>query len=338
MKSLAGFLMYSPARSLLLVFSAILIFASTGCVDEYESKISSSYFFESLHENGIRPSPVPRNSDMGLSSLPEESSIGFYELNRTNFALYSVPGGFDLETMLSDLNQSEYAVHQNYNLLLVCNRKIEPKVIKIFNSVSPPLNYRQAGWFIYPLGFCLFLSLFVSAERIYSLRRGLTFPLKVEKALIRGEFPDKKWKKRSAAERIVQVATKEDASPDALRAYSRLEISSMSRGMFLLEVVVSGAPLIGLLGTVSGLVKVFSAIPELNSAQGSAFSEGIALALLTTIIGLSIAIPTLFLHSWLGRVIETRASSLDWLTERLVEASGKSESDSHNLNFKEKEI
>ena len=92
-----------------------------------------------------------------------------------------------------------------------------------------------------------------------------------------------------------------------------------------MEVVVTGAPLIGLLGTATGLVKVFSSIPA-NSLAGvilTFFSEGIALALLTTIIGLAIAIPALIGHAYLCRLVDKRTASLDWLTARLVDAIGK---------------
>ena len=150
----------------------------------------------------------------------------------------------------------------------------------------------------------------------------MTFPRKVAKALQSGEFPNPKWKKRSAAERIVWVATKEDPSIESLRSYARLEINSMERGIFLLELVVSAAPLLGLLGTVTGLVQVFSQIPEGGGVGNTAiFSEGIGLALLTTIAGLAIAIPTLISHSYLLRLIDKKAASIDWLTERLVDAS-----------------
>ena len=89
----------------------------------------------------------------------------------------------------------------------------------------------------------------------------------------------------------------------------------------MLEVVVAGAPLVGLLGTVTGLVQVFSAMPASGGTAGSGiFSEGIALALLTTIMGLAIAIPALIGHAYLMRVIEKRTASLDWLTARLIDA------------------
>ena len=53
---------------------------------------------------------------------------------------------------------------------------------------------------------------------------------------------------------------KENPSIESLRSYARLEVNSMEEA-FLTEVVISGAPLVGLLGTVTGLVKVFSQIP-----------------------------------------------------------------------------
>ena len=64
---------------------------------------------------------------------------------------------------------------------------------------------------------------------------------------------------------IAWVATRENPSPDSLRSYCALEVSALEQGMFLLEVVIAGAPLVGLLGTVTGLVQVFSAMPESGS-------------------------------------------------------------------------
>ena len=155
------------------------------------------------------------------------------------------------------------------------------------------------------------------------MRPGLTFPRKVEKALRSGEFPNKKWKRYSSAERIVHVAMHEKPSHEALLAYSRLEVAALEKGLFLLEVVVAAAPLIGLLGTATGLVQVFSTMPASGLSDGTEiFSEGIALALLTTIIGLGIAIPALIGHAYLIRIVEKRAASLDWLTARLIDAVG----------------
>jgi biopolymer transport protein ExbB len=221
-----------------------------------------------------------------------------------------------------DANSSLKAFY-NENLVLLVKDAQQDNFIQNFIALQPPLTYKQAGVFIYPLSICLFITVFVIAERSYSLRPGLTFPRKVEKALRSGEFPNKKWGRRSAAERISLIATQEKPSQEALLSYSRLEVAAMEKGLFLLEIVVAGAPLIGLLGTATGLVQVFSSMPTTGLTGGAeVFSEGIALALLTTIMGLAIAIPALIGHAYLIRVVDKRAASIDWLTARLIDATG----------------
>ena len=143
----------------------------------------------------------------------------------------------------------------------------------------------------------------------------------MKKHFYAANFLIKKWKRGSAAERIVHVAVKEQASDETVTAYARLEINAMERGMFLLDVIIAGAPLIGVLGTVTGLVQVFSQMPTGGNVDHSLFSQGISLALLTTMVGLAIALPTILFNSYLQRVLDNRAASLDWLTARLIDAT-----------------
>jgi biopolymer transport protein ExbB len=98
---------------------------------------------------------------------------------------------------------------------------------------------------------------------------------------------------------------------EALKAFARLEVSRMERGLFLLEVVIGAAPLIGLLGTVTGLTQVFSGFSiESGLAEPVVFVQGIALALNTTILGLIIAIPSLLAHAYLLRRVESLAARI----------------------------
>ena len=290
-----------------------------GCWSNQEQALKPEDFLYSLKEEGLQPVGIPQGQFPALQRFARDSKpIGVFEMDESKFAIYSK---LSTEKQGMDDQNGSLGIFVNENITLVANKKCNPKVIQVFESLRPPLSYRQAGIFVYPLGFCLLVAVFVITERSYALRRGLTFPRKVERALMSGEFPDKRWKKKSAAERIVFVATHEKPSPRSLLAYARLEIAALEQGLFLLEVVIAGAPLIGLLGTVTGLVRVFSAMPSTGAAGGTEiFSEGIALALLTTIMGLAIAIPALIGHSYLMRVVEKRAASLDWLSSRLIDA------------------
>ena len=112
-------------------------------------------------------------------------------------------------------------------------------------------------------------------------------------------------------------ADKADASR-AVEARAREEIVGLESGVALLEVVITIAPLLGLLGTVSGLVNVFSNLGD--TAEHSAIAMGIAEALNTTIAGLAIAVPTVVAHSFFMKKIEKMGVRLEILLGGLLAA------------------
>jgi biopolymer transport protein ExbB len=89
-----------------------------------------------------------------------------------------------------------------------------------------------------------------------------------------------------------------------IQAAGRQEARSLERMLIVLEVVTAIAPLLGLLGTVLGMSQVFDVISEVGLGQTKAFSGGIAQALRTTIIGLSVAIPSLIAYSSFDRKVD----------------------------------
>lgn len=183
--------------------------------------------------------------------------------------------------------------------------------------------FHDAGIFAYPLLLCSVLATFIIVERLIALRRSKVIPSALSDRLIAGEVPEE-GDLRSVAGRIVAFYHDPHSDVDQLKAFSRLQISRMERGLFILEIVVSAAPLIGLLGTVTGLVGVFDKIsPETGMPEMGAFREGVALALTTTMIGLAIAIPALAFNSYLGRRIESYEAQLEVGVERLITAKKK---------------
>jgi biopolymer transport protein ExbB len=298
------------AQVWLVIFTFAVL---TGCLPDRTKTINPEDFFQSLENQGVSVSQLSPDQFSNFQNIaPGYAPLGIYQTDEDVWALYDLPVGKAGHTDLFSVS--------NLNLTIFSENEIPVKVSDALVGLSSRIGYEQLGIFAYPLGACLLIAVFITLERLFSLRRGVTFPRKVEKALLRGEFPNKKWKRGSAAERIVHVAVHEKASEDTIRAYARLEISAMERGMFLLEVIVAGAPLIGLLGTVTGLVEVFSNMPAGGTVDKTLFSEGISLALLTTMAGLAIALPTLLFNSYLQRVLDKRSVSLDWLTSRLIDA------------------
>ncbi len=183
---------------------------------------------------------------------------------------------------------------------------------------------REAGPFAYPLALCSFFSVFIVVERLIALRTSRVMPKGLVEALLSGRALDWSGDIKSVGGRIVYFFRRTNSDPDALKAFARLEIARLERGMFILDIVVSGAPLLGLLGTVTGLVQVFQASATATGLpDNTAFIKGISLALTTTVLGLMIAIPTLVGNSYLSRRVDMLAARIDMAVERLIELSRK---------------
>ncbi len=183
--------------------------------------------------------------------------------------------------------------------------------------------FSNSGVFLYPLAACSFVAVFITVERLVALRTGAIMPKSAVDAFIGGKVDQIEPDSRSVVGRIVGFCRKQQPDPEAIKAFARLEISRMERGLFLLEVVVGVAPLLGLLGTVTGLTQVFGGFSvETGLPDPEAFITGIALALNTTILGLAIAIPALAAHSYLMRRVDALAAKIGVGVECLVASCG----------------
>jgi biopolymer transport protein ExbB len=101
-----------------------------------------------------------------------------------------------------------------------------------------------------------------------------------------------------------------------LETAARHEVSRLERGLVILEIVVGIAPLLGLVGTVYGLISLFAALGASGSVgDNTAMSRGIAIALESTLLGLLTAIPSLVAWSYYSKKVETMAIEMASLCE-----------------------
>ena len=110
------------------------------------------------------------------------------------------------------------------------------------------------------------------------------------------------------------------AKPDnveALQTRARHEVSQMERGLVVLEIITGIAPLLGLIGTVFGLIQIFGGM---TSDQGytTEFATGISTALYATLSGLSIAVPSLVAWSIYSKRVETFAIEMETLLDKFL--------------------
>ncbi len=120
----------------------------------------------------------------------------------------------------------------------------------------------------------------------------------------------------STLARLVSVVLKHQGKSrseisHAVESAAREEILHLHAGIAVLDTIITIAPLLGLLGTASGLVRIFQALGD--NSDHLAIARGIAEALTTTIIGLAIAVPCVIAHGYFVRQIEKLTARLEAL-------------------------
>ena len=104
----------------------------------------------------------------------------------------------------------------------------------------------------------------------------------------------------------------------ALESAVASQAIKLESGLILLALAVSGAPFLGLLGTVWGVMSAFSYVAMLGRADLATMAPGVAAALVTTVAGLLVAIPSMFGYNWLVHNLRVLTVELDNFAQELV--------------------
>jgi biopolymer transport protein ExbB len=191
----------------------------------------------------------------------------------------------------------------------------------------------KGGVFMALLLVCSFVALTVILLRSFALRRRAVIPALIEKEInkiLPGAEPEHLrhliQDDMSPLSRIVEVAVRpynatKQETLEVVQSRARQEIVRLESGLFILEIVVGIAPLLGLLGAVTGLVKVFGNIGSgvMSTTDLKGIAGGIGEALSTTIVGLAIAIPALVAYTYFSRRVERLAVEMESLLTDLIE-------------------
>lgn len=105
---------------------------------------------------------------------------------------------------------------------------------------------------------------------------------------------------------------------DALQTRARHEIVRLERGLVVLEVIVGIAPLLGLVGTIAGMMTLFGDIGQTGLNDAAKLAAGIALILKATLWGLLIAIPSLIAWSYFSKKVELIAAEMEALCDQFI--------------------
>ncbi len=198
--------------------------------------------------------------------------------------------------------------------------------------------FRQGGWVMWPLLACSLLAVAIIIERLINLRPARFLPPVITtriETLVEGRAIRRALElcrqQPDVFPNIILAALEaqpfgRDAMKEAIEAAGRREIPRVGRYLAALSTVVGVSPLLGLLGTVLGMIQVFTVVASQGLGQASSLSGGIAVALITTAFGLIIAIPTLVFHNMFSKRAETIVLDIESrvmsMTNRLFHVDG----------------
>jgi biopolymer transport protein ExbB len=182
------------------------------------------------------------------------------------------------------------------------------------------------GWLMAPIILCSILALTIIAERFWALRRRNVVPEGVGKQV-------EEWAARHELDRrhidqlrsdsamgLVNRHRSRTVIKEAVEDTGRHVVHELERFLNTLGTIAGISPLLGLLGTVIGMIKVFSAILAHGVGNANQLAGGISEALITTAAGLTVAIPSFFFYRYFKGRVAAYVVSMEEQAINLIEA------------------
>lgn len=198
----------------------------------------------------------------------------------------------------------------------------------------PNINFdliSQGGPIMVALVICSIISLAIIIERLFFLRSNRILQVsklvEIEVSIKNNDLKlalDWAQKQASPMMRVAKVALINADKPKAelksvIEEAGRMEVPVLEKYLSGLHTIAVISPLLGLLGTVLGMIQVFSQIVETGTKDPSILAGGISQALLTTAAGLTVAIPTLIFFNLISKMIDNLISKMEYQSITLYE-------------------
>ena len=177
--------------------------------------------------------------------------------------------------------------------------------------------FRDGGWAMYPIAVLLLLGITIAIERVYNLSRAAIdageFFTRLEEALRHGgrqQAAEPCSETRGPVASVIHAGLLRldrglDHVEKTIENAGAVEMAFLERGMLWLSTVANLAPMVGFLGTVSGMINAFQAIKIAGDVDPSMVAGGISEALITTAAGLIVGIIIQFCHNFFASRIDS---------------------------------
>jgi biopolymer transport protein ExbB len=193
---------------------------------------------------------------------------------------------------------------------------------------------QAAGWPIWPLILCSIVALALIVERLLSLRSARVAPprlldevISVTRSSLPGAEVVNKLADNSIMGRVFAAGLRaviadprlnEDGLRMAFESAGRVAVHRLERYLNTLGTIASAAPLLGLFGTVVGMIEIFGSQAPTGGSNPALLAHGISVALYNTAFGLIIAVPALMFYRYFRGRVDEFTIDLEQASERLV--------------------
>ena len=190
---------------------------------------------------------------------------------------------------------------------------------------------QAGGWLMVPILLCSVISAAICVERFWTLRATQIVPknllVQVWNWIRSNEMDNKKLRELRAGSPLGQILAAgisnhkrgREQMKESIEEVAGHVVHEMERYLNTLGTVAAVTPLLGLLGTVIGMIKVFTAIKLEGTGNAAVLAGGISEALITTAAGLSVAIPSLFFFRFFQRRVDELVITMGQEALKLVE-------------------
>ena len=190
---------------------------------------------------------------------------------------------------------------------------------------------QSGGWLMVPILLCSVVAAAICVERLWTLQRSRIVPknlvAQIWSAVKTEDLDTQKLRELRTSSPLGQVLAAgvanakrgRDVMKEAMEEAASQVSHDMERYLTSLGIIASISPLLGLLGTVVGMIKVFTALMLEGAGNANVLAGGISQALITTAAGLSVAIPALMFHRFFLRRIDELVVTMEQEAGKLVE-------------------
>lgn len=193
-------------------------------------------------------------------------------------------------------------------------------------------KYNAGGFFMHPILACFVIGLGFVIERMWTLTRASIntkdFVVKVKKALMDEGIDKAKeicTQTRGPVASVFYAGLLRadeglDSAEKAIMAYGGIEMGFLEKGLIWISTFITIAPMLGFTGTVQGMIEAFDAIKEAAQISPAIVAEGIAVALLTTLFGLVVAMILQVFYNYFVSRIDKLISDMEASSIELIDA------------------